>query len=114
MNKRDKDKIYNLYENTIFIAKAEDLSPGYNSDNSDHTDHSIKEPDTDSQEIHMAKSDLMKIASNVQSLTNILDNEPGLEGWVAAKITLAANYIASVTDWLEYKSSTKECGCNHD
>jgi len=117
MNKRDKDKISSLYENAVFIARASDLSPEMSGEveikpNATEVEH--KEPERDSQEVHMAKADLMQIISNAQKLTEILDNEQGLEGWVAAKITIAADYISSVTGWLEYESKNKDCGCDND
>jgi hypothetical protein len=110
ISKRDKDQLFSLYENTIFIAKASDLSP--DSTMSSNDEPVVKEPETDSQEVHMAKSDLLQIATDITALNEILKTERGLEGWVAAKITLAASYISSATDWLKYKSTQQTC--DHD
>ena len=41
----------------------------------------------------------------------MIDTVPGLEGWVAAKITKAADYISSVYHWMEYEHQDKSCGC---
>jgi len=57
-------------------------------------------------EVNMAKSDLYKIAKYAIELHKMLQNvseEQGLEGWVQAKITKAADYMGSVKHHLEYK-----------
>lgn len=111
IKKCDKEKIYSLYESMIYIAKATDLSQDTGSSNDTPV---IKEPEQDSQEIHMAKSALLQMSKDIQDLNEILNNEQGLEGWVAAKITIAADYISSTANWLRYKDEQPECGCEHD
>ena len=57
-------------------------------------------------EVHMARSDLYKAAKYSIKLHDILKNvseEQGLEGWVAAKITKAADYLSSVKHYMEYE-----------
>ena len=81
-------------------------------------------------EVQMAKSDLYKSAKYSIKLHELLKNvseEKGLEGWVAAKITKASDYLSSVFHYMEYEmmDETKEtvaesmacdcdknCGCN--
>ena len=57
-------------------------------------------------EVQMARSDLYKAAKYSIKLHDILKNvseEQGLEGWVAAKITKAADYLSSVKHYMEYE-----------
>ena len=58
----------------------------------------------------MACADLYKLAEYSPKLMYMVKQMPSLEGWVAAKITKAADYIDSVYSWLEY-SNSKDCGC---
>jgi hypothetical protein len=56
-------------------------------------------------EVQMARSDLYKIAQYAIELHGILKNiseAKGLEGWVQAKITKAADYMSSVYHSLNY------------
>ena len=64
-------------------------------------------------EVQMAKSDLYKSAKYSIKLHELLKNvseEKGLEGWVAAKITKASDYLSSVFHYMEYEmmDETKE------
>jgi hypothetical protein len=61
------------------------------------------EEEHDSSEIEMAAADLHKIAEYAPKLQSIVSQMPNLEGWVAAKITKASDYISSVYHWLEYQ-----------
>ena len=57
-------------------------------------------------EVQMARSDLYKAAKYSIKLHEMLKNvseEQGLEGWVAAKITKAADYLSSVKHYMEYE-----------
>lgn len=57
-------------------------------------------------EVQMARADLFKIGKYAIELHDMLRNvseEKGLEGWVQAKITKAADYIDSVKHHLEYE-----------
>jgi hypothetical protein len=63
---------------------------------------SIKE-ETD-YEGEMAKSELYRIIENAEELFQMLDDDTQLEGWVQSKITKAADYLNSVTQYLKYQS----------
>ena len=51
----------------------------------------------------MAKADLYKLANYSVKLFKKMDDNAQLEAWVQAKITKAADYIASVYHYLEYE-----------
>ena len=111
MKRTDLNSISTLYENAIFIARTDDLSvePHNLGGDIDTNGHPVNERDP--SEIHMAKADLMKLSEYASELSAMLDNVTGLEGWVAAKITKAADYISSVKHWMEYEQhQTKNCG----
>ena len=65
----------------------------------------------DESEIEMACADLYKLAEYSPKLMEMVKQMPSLEGWVAAKITKAADYIDSVYGWLKY-SNSEDCGCD--
>jgi len=68
----------------------------------------------DEGEVSMAHNDLRKLAEYAAKLEELVERMPSLEGWVAAKITKAADYISSVYDYLGSESN-HECGCDdHD
>ena len=57
-------------------------------------------------EVQMARAQLYHLANDAVKLHKLLKHvseTQGLEGWIQSKITLAADYIKSVTDHLEYK-----------
>jgi len=57
-------------------------------------------------EVQMARSDLYRAAKSALSLEKMLkqiSEEQGLEGWVQAKITKAADYLDSVYHYLSYE-----------
>ena len=61
------------------------------------------EPD---HEVEMAKSDLYRAGKSAMELHKMLKSvseEKGLEGWVQAKITKAADYLESVYHYLDYQ-----------
>lgn len=58
----------------------------------------------------MAKADLYKLANYSLKLFKKLQDEDQLEGWVQAKITKAADYVASVYHYLEYEMKISEYG----
>jgi hypothetical protein len=58
----------------------------------------------------MAKADLYKLANYSFKLFKKLEDNAQLEGWVQAKITKAADYIASVYHYLEYEMEFSEYG----
>ena len=56
----------------------------------------------------MAKADLFKLANYSHKLYQQLDDDDQLEAWVQAKITKAADYIASVYHYLAYEMKFTE------
>ena len=58
----------------------------------------------------MARADLYKLATYSLKLFKKLQDEDQLEGWVQAKITKAADYVASVYHYLEYEMKISEYG----
>jgi hypothetical protein len=55
----------------------------------------------------MAKSELYRLVKNSQELMQILDDDTQLEAWVQSKITKAADYIASVSQYLGFQAENK-------
>jgi hypothetical protein len=78
----------------------------------DHSDHSHSGESSDSDEVSMAAGDLMRIADEATALSQKVGSMSNLEGWVAAKITKAADYISSVSNYLEYGDAG--CGCESE
>ena len=64
----------------------------------------------DDREGAMAKADLYKLANYSFKLFKKIQDEDQLEAWVQAKITKAADYIASVYHYLEYEMEFSEYG----
>lgn len=62
----------------------------------------------------MAKADLYKLANYSLKLFKKMQDDDQLEGWVQAKITKAADYIASVYHYLEYEMEFSEYGAKLD
>ena len=62
----------------------------------------------------MAKADLYKLASYAHKLYQQIDDNDQLEAWVQAKITKAADYVASVYHFLEYEMKFSEYGHHLD
>jgi len=62
----------------------------------------------------MAKADLFKLSKYAQKLYKELGDEDQLEAWVQAKITKAADYLASVYHYLEYEMKFSEYGHHLD
>jgi len=62
-------------------------------------------------EVEMARSDLYAAAKNAMRIFQILKNrseDDGLMGWQQSYITLAADYLNSVADSLEYDAKVKQ------
>ena len=66
------------------------------------------------QEGKMAKADLYKLATYSHKLFKQLHDDDQLEAWVQAKITKAADYVASVYHYLEYEMKFSEYGQHLD
>ncbi|NBR62532.1 MAG: hypothetical protein EBT86_13065, partial [Actinobacteria bacterium] len=58
----------------------------------------------------MAKADLYKTARYALKLFKMMEDNAQLDGWVQAKITKAADYMASVYHYLEYEMKFSEYG----
>jgi hypothetical protein len=58
----------------------------------------------------MARADLYKLANYSMKLFKMIQEGQELEGWVQAKITKAADYIASVYHFMEYEMKASEYG----
>lgn len=64
----------------------------------------------DTQEAAMARADLYKMANYSFKLFKMIHDGDQLEGWVQAKITKAADYVASVYHYMEYEMKFSEYG----
>jgi hypothetical protein len=68
------------------------------------------QPGESDREGAMAKADLHKLANYALKLYKSLDDNDQLESWVQAKITKAADYIASVYHYMEYEMKFSQYG----
>lgn len=62
-------------------------------------------------EVSMAKADLYRAANTaieIHKLLKTVSEQQGLEGWVQAKITKAADYLQSVHNYLDYEMRFEE------
>ena len=64
----------------------------------------------DDHEAAMARADLYKLANYSFKLFKMIQDGDQLEGWVQAKVTKAADYIASVYHYMEYEMKFSEYG----
>jgi hypothetical protein len=64
----------------------------------------------DKHEAAMARADLYKLANYSMKLFKMIQEGQELEGWVQAKITKAADYVASVYHFMEYEMKSSEYG----
>lgn len=67
-------------------------------------------PNRDDHEAAMARADLYKLANYSFKLFKMIQDGDQLEGWVQAKITKAADYVASVYHFMEYEMKFSEYG----
>lgn len=79
------------------------IKEGYIADDADamHRDH----------EVQMARQDCYNAAKNAIELHKLLKNVSemqGLDGWVSEKLTLAADYLKTVKEYLEYDMMSKQ------
>ena len=63
--------------------------------------------ENDPSEIDMAGRDLLKAHDYAAKLSEMVQQLPGLDGWVASKITKAADYLSSVYHFLDYEMNEK-------
>ena len=87
---------------------------GYKDDSSGSKDYeedidngitSSSQPD---HEASMAKGELYNVVKNAKELFHMIKDGENLEGWVASKITRAADYINSVHDYMMYEKQYNE------
>ncbi len=64
----------------------------------------------ENHEAAMARADLYKLANYSMKLFKMIHEGQELEGWVQAKITKSADYIASVYHFMEYEMKVSEYG----
>lgn len=70
----------------------------------------LEKPQLDDHEADMARADCYKLAKYSAKLFHMIEEGENLEGWVAAKITKASDYISSVYHYLEYEKIAKQQG----
>jgi len=63
--------------------------------------------ENDPSEIDMAGRDLLKAHDYAAKLSEMVQQLPGLDGWVASKITKASDYLSSVYHYLDYEMNEK-------
>lgn len=61
--------------------------------------------DYNDHEGKMAKQDAMECADDAQSVASMIQETDDLPEWLEAKITLAAEYMNTVKDWLTYNKA---------
>ena len=88
-----------------FDDKLDSMSGDYGMD-----DGSMPEENFTDDEGAMAKADLLKLAKYSYKLFKKINDDDQLEAWVQAKVTKAADYIASVYHYLEYEMEFSEYG----
>ena len=71
---------------------------------------SASKPCPDHREAAMARADLYKLVNYSTKLFKMIQDGDQLEGWVQAKITKSADYIASVYHFMEYEMKFSEYG----
>ena len=99
-------------------AELDQMNPGMDQTDSpemaqDAQDYSQPDGGHD-REGAMAKADLYKLATYSHKLFKQLHDNDQMEAWVQAKITKAADYIASVYHYLEYEMKFSEYGHHLD
>ena len=58
-------------------------------------------------EYEMARNQLTTASRSIERLMGMLKGEGNLEAWVQSKITLAADYLDTVADYMESEKKTK-------
>jgi hypothetical protein len=68
-------------------------------------------------EVSMAHADAQNLAKNAAQLDQLLrmtSEQEGLPGWVSAYVTLANDYIESVTQYLTHHQDSQFAGADHE
>lgn len=98
VNKGKKINESELQETDLIIVPGQGhrLKSGFISHAEDRRDHEVEMARSDLHQAHKNSSKIHKLIKNVSE-------DDGLEGWVQAKITKAADYLNSVCQYLEGK-----------
>ena len=86
-----------LGDDVVGFGVAEDSE--YDADMAPEKDH-------DDHEVNMAKSDMFKAmgyAKDIYTMLERVSEQEGIEGWVSAKLTKAADYLSSVKHYIEHE-----------
>ena len=71
-------------------------------------DNGITSSSQPDHEASMAKGELYNVVKNAKELFHMIQDGENLEGWVASKITRAADYINTVHDYMMYEKQYNE------
>lgn len=83
-----------------------ELEPiGMESGHDHHEELEDSDAEHHSQEVHMVKSDLMKIADAARELSDMIDFNEELPAWVQSKVATAADRIDAIFHYMAYKHS---------
>ena len=97
---KSKFDIYpSAYANAWAAKKYKSMGGGWKSTNEDSSLDEKKNV-MDYEEPHMTKNQLRSLIYNANDLLEMLSDDPELPEWVEAKITLAEDYILSVTNFM--------------
>jgi hypothetical protein len=99
---KDRDLLSEAYMTTVDIPIPGQYEADHHSDQEHGGDEKCSHEEHDSSEIHMALSELKKAKEYASKLESMLKSANSLEGWTAAKITKASDYLSSVYHWLDY------------
>lgn len=97
---KSKFDIYpSAYANAWAAKKYKSMGGGWRSTNEDSSLDEKKNV-MDYEEPHMTKNQLRSLIYHTNDLLKMLSDDPELPEWVEAKITLAQDYILSVTNFM--------------
>lgn len=114
---KDKDLLSEAYMTQVGIPAKDDIVVDINTKqhlDQKYGDEKCSHEEYDSSEIHMALSELKKAIEYASKLENMLKSSNSLEGWTAAKITKASDYLSSVYHWLNYDENKDDHNYNDD
>lgn len=67
------------------------------------------EEEADDEQTQMARTQLLMIADRSLELFQMLKSGSKLEPWTASKLTLAADYVETVADYMKYGEKKSDC-----
>jgi len=71
-------------------------------------------PDSINENAEMAQSDITKLIDYSEKLQSMFSVNDNLEDWVKAKLNHAADYVATIRDYLKFYRDEKEAGTSDD